>query len=93
MSPKARLDVEQRRACEHELTRAYLDQLRQGGVSDISFATAWEMYRLQLLGAQVMWTPTYRPPPLMLDMQPIEVTEEMLRRISAAIVDMESLSA
>ncbi|WP_158085895.1 hypothetical protein [Mycobacterium arosiense] len=47
----------------------------------------------QLLGALVMWTPTYRPPPLMPDMQSAEVTEAMLRRIGTAIVDLESQSA
>jgi hypothetical protein len=59
----------------------------------MEFTAAWHMYRRQLLGALVMWTPTYRPPPLMPDMQPTEVTEEMLRRISTAIVDLDSLSA
>jgi thiamine kinase-like enzyme len=87
------LDIEQRRTWESELIEAYLDQLREGGVTDIGFAATWEMYRRQLLGALVMWTPTYRPPPLMPDMQPTEVTEEMLRRICTAIADHESLSA
>jgi thiamine kinase-like enzyme len=87
------LDVEQRRTCERELVEIYLDQLRDGGAPPMEFAAAWQMYRRQLLGALVMWTPTYRPPPLMPDMQPTHVTEEMLRRIGTAIVDLDSLSA
>jgi aminoglycoside phosphotransferase (APT) family kinase protein len=87
------LDVEQRRAWEVRLLETYLEQLREGGAPPTSFAAAWEMYRLQLLGALTMWTPTYRPPPFMPEMQPTEVTEEMLRRISTAIVDLDSLSA
>jgi len=87
------LDVEQRRTCDRELIEIYLDRLREGGAPPMEFTAAWHMYRRQLLGALVMWTPTYRPPPLMPDMQPTEVTEEMLRRISTAIVDLDSLSA
>jgi len=87
------LEIEQRRSWEQYLIRAYLDQLHQNGFTRIDFAYAWQLYRHQLLGALVMWTPTYRPPPLMPDVQPVAVTEEMLRRIGTAIVDLESLSA
>jgi aminoglycoside phosphotransferase (APT) family kinase protein len=87
------LDVEQRRGRDRELVECYLDGLRQGGAPPVTFAEAWQLYRRQLLGALVMWTPTYRPPPFLPDMQPVEVTEEMLRRIGTAIVDLDSLSA
>ena len=87
------LDVEQRRTTDRELVEGYLDGLRQGGAPPVEFAEAWQLYRRQLLGALVMWTPTYRPPPFLPDMQPVEVTEEMLRRIGTAIVDLDALSA
>ncbi|WP_368834418.1 aminoglycoside phosphotransferase family protein [Mycobacterium intracellulare] len=88
------LNVGQRRAWERDLIETYLNQLQEeGGAANVDFDTAWQLYRRQVLGALVMWTPTYRPPPMMPDMQPTEVTEEMLRRISSAVDDLQSLSA
>ncbi|MGE2713035.1 aminoglycoside phosphotransferase family protein [Mycolicibacterium litorale] len=86
------LGVDQRRAWERDLIRIYLDLLGRSA-EPVRFEDAWRMYRLQLLGALMMWTPTYRPPPLMPEMQPVEVSEEMLRRMGAAIVDLDALSA
>lgn len=87
------LEVEQRRAWERDLIQAYLDELHEAGGPRTGFAEAWNLYRRQLPAALMMWTPTYRPPPFMPDMQPTEVTEAMLTRICTAIVDLEALSA
>jgi len=87
------LEPEQRRAWERDLIQLYLDQLRERGMEDVAFETAWSAYRLQILAALLMWTPTYRPPALLPDMQPTEVIEEMLRRITTAVVDLDSLAA
>ena len=75
------LDVDQRRAWEVELIHICLEQLQESGCTPMSFDEAWKTYRLQLLGALVTWTPTYRPPPFMPEMQPAEVTRRCDRRL------------
>jgi hypothetical protein len=92
-APASVLDVEQRRAWERDLINTYVDLLGQSGGTTVKFEVAWRLYRVQLLGALMMWTPTYRPPRLMPEMQPLAVTEEMLRRIGAANVDLDALAA
>lgn len=87
------LDVDQRRAWERELIQLYLERLRELSATPVKFDSAWRAYRLQVLGALLMWTPVYRPPAFLPDMQPVEVVEEMLRRITTAVVDLESLAA
>lgn len=87
------LNVEQRRAWERDLIQTYLDILNQGDSVAVDFGQAWQLYRLQLFGALTMWTPTYHPPPLMPNMQPTTVTQEMLRRIGTAIVDLDAFTA
>jgi aminoglycoside phosphotransferase (APT) family kinase protein len=87
------LEVEQRRAWERELVALYLDESTARGMPATHFDRAWQLYRSQMLGALVMWTPTYRPPVWLPRMQPTQITEEMLRRITAAVVDLDSLTA
>jgi hypothetical protein len=48
------LPVEDRRAHEHELIRAYHDALLEHGVSSFSFDTCWEEYRRQVFHNLVM---------------------------------------
>ena len=86
------LEPEQRRAWERDLIQLYLDQSCERGMENVDFDTAWGGYRLQALAALLMWTPTYRPPALLPDMQPVEVIEAMLRRIMTAVADLESLA-
>lgn len=82
------LTVEDRRAWEDDLLALYaetagadLDELR-------------ELFRLQLWGALGFWAPTYSPPRLMPDdMQPREISGEMLRRISTACADHDAFAA
>jgi hypothetical protein len=82
------LDVEQRRAWEHEILTRYLAALTDAGGPLVPFDEAWEQYRKQLPGALLMWTPTLRHPPTMPDMQPKEVSLEMIRRITTAVDDL-----
>lgn len=85
------LTVDQRRLWEHSLIKRYLDRLRERGATAPSFERCFDLYRLQVLGALMMWTPTYRPPRFMPAMQPQEISEEMIRRITTAIADLDSL--
>jgi aminoglycoside phosphotransferase (APT) family kinase protein len=87
------LEVNQRRAWERELVTRYLDESTARGMPATQFDRAWQLYRSQMLGALVMWTATYRPPVWFPQMQPTDITEEMLRRITTAVIDLDSLTA
>jgi hypothetical protein len=83
------LRVEDRRAWERDLLARYLD--RSGAPE--SFDEAWLRYRQQMLGALLKWSPTLHRPPGFPEMQPAVLAEELLRRITAAIIDLEVLHA
>ena len=85
------LQVEDRRAWERDLLERYLDRMRERCRFTISSADAWDRYRAHTFAALFMWTPTLCHPPTMPDMQPREMALEMIRRITAAISDLESL--
>jgi aminoglycoside phosphotransferase (APT) family kinase protein len=85
------LPVDDRRAWERELVALYVERLRSLGADPGSRDDTWDRYRQQIVGALLMWTPTHSPPPLLPDMQPREVSREMIRRISTAILDHEVL--
>lgn len=87
------LDTEQRRAWERELLERYCERLRELGAAAISFDDElWPNYRQQVLGAFALWTPTYRPPAFApKNMQPPELSLEMIRRFATAIDDLDSL--
>ena len=85
------LEVEDRRAWERDLLERYLGRMAERCRMTTSFADAWERYRAHTFAALFMWTPTLCHPPTMPDMQPREMAMEMIRRITAAISDLESL--
>lgn len=87
----ALLDVAQRRAWEHDVLEHYLVRLRKHGGPVIAFDDAWTLYRRQLPLALLMWTPTLCHPPTMPDMQPPDVSLEMILRITTAIEDLGGL--
>jgi hypothetical protein len=88
------LSVEDRRAWERELVAAYVDALGAAGGPDVSAGEAWDAYRRQLWGALAYWAPTYSPPRMMpSDMQPREVSGELVRRISTACADLDAFAA
>jgi len=88
------LAIDDRRAWERELVGAYTDALAAAGGPRCSADDAWTTYRQQLWGALAFWAPTYSPPRLMpSDMQPREISGEMLRRISTACADLDALGA
>lgn len=87
------LTVENRRAWESDLLRLYLDQLHAAGGPKVAFDDAWLNYRQQLMTALTWWTITLRPTDDLPDMQPRDITLEMIGRISAAVDDVGTLDA
>jgi aminoglycoside phosphotransferase (APT) family kinase protein len=88
------LTVDDRRAWEHDLVVEYVDRLASRAQTTVVLADAWMGYRSQLWGALAFWAPTYSPPRLLpSDMQPREISGEMLHRISTACADHDSFAA
>lgn len=87
------LAIPDRRAWEKDLLGRYLQRLHAEGGPQISFDDAWTRYRQQMFGALMMWTPTLCHSPTMPDMQPEEISLEMIRRISTAISDLAALDS
>lgn len=88
------LQIEDRRLWERELLRRYLEQLGAHGVANPpSFNEAWRLYRQQLLAGLSYWTITLTPAPNMPDMQPRKTTIEIIKRISHAVDDLETLDS
>lgn len=89
----ATLTVENRRAWEKDLLIHYLDRVEAESGVRIPFDEAWRLYRQQMPAALLMWTVTLCHSPLMPDMQPREVSMEMIKRMTTAICDLDSLDA
>ncbi len=87
----AALTVDDRRSWERELLALYLDRMHAAGGERLGFDEAWLRYRQQTFQGLVMWTPTLCHSPLLPDMQPEAVAVEMIKRITAAIDDLDSL--
>jgi thiamine kinase-like enzyme len=85
------LETEPRRAWETQLLRRYLARLRDEFGVAISEEAAERAYRQQIFLALLMWTPTLCPPPTLPEMQPEATSLEMIRRIAAAIDDLDAL--
>lgn len=87
------LTPENRRAWERDLLALYLDAMREAGGPAVAFDDAWRIYRQQLFSALAFWTVTLTPPPVMPDMQPVDVTLAFIGRFAAAIDDLDALEA
>ncbi len=87
------LTIENRRAWFDDLLRLYVEKMREYGVPGISFDEALLNCRQQIFTALAFWTITYRPAPGMPDMQPVPTTREFLRRIGAAVVELDALAS
>ena len=85
------LTVQQRRGWERELLSRYLQQMRELCGLATPIHVAFEQYRRQLFAALLMWTPTLCHPPTMPDMQPPEMSREMIHRMTTAIDDLDAL--
>jgi len=87
------LEIADRRAWESDLLERYLERMQEFAGVRIDRHIAWTRYRQQTFAALLMWTPTLRHPPTMPDMQPEPMSLEMIRRITAAISDLESFDS
>lgn len=85
------LEVEDRRAFEHELLDFYLDRLAACGGPAIERADAWAAYRRATLYPYFAWVYTIGRSRLQPRFQPDVVSLTMIGRISAAIEDLDSL--
>ncbi|WP_068071736.1 phosphotransferase [Novosphingobium lentum] len=87
------LTVEHRRAWERELLAFYLDELAASGGPKVALDDALLDYRQQLMTALTWWTITLAPTDDIPDMQPRDITLEMVRRIGTACDDWDSLDS
>jgi len=88
------LPTEDRRAWEHDLVALYAEEVARRGGHAAAADDWFSEYRRQVWGALAFWAPTYSPPRMMpSDMQPREISGEMLRRIGAACVDLDAFAA
>ncbi len=85
------LTVENRRAWERDLLALYLERVRAAGGPALAFDEAFLLYRQQLFQGLLMWTPTLCHSPLLPNMQPEEVSLEMIQRTATAIDDLDAL--
>jgi hypothetical protein len=89
------LTVENRRLWEHDLLRFYLDRLQAAGGLAPAFDEAWLKYRQNALYGYFCWLSTIpgsakgNTP----DMQPRQVSLDIIHRSANAIRDLESLQA
>lgn len=87
------LSTEDRRAWEKDLLALYLEEMARAGGPLVSFDEAWTHYRQQLVTALVWWTMTLTPGDDLPDMQPRDITLEMIRRLSVAADDCGTFDA
>lgn len=87
------LSTEDRRAWEQDLLRLYLEEMAREGGPHVGFDEAWLHYRQQLVTALVWWTLTLTPGDDLPDMQPRDITLEMVRRLAVASDDCDSFDA
>jgi hypothetical protein len=87
------ISIEDRRAWERDLLTRYLERMRESCGMSTSFEEAWDLYRQQVLLALMMWTPTLVHTRTTPDMQPEEMSLEMIKRMTAAMSDLRSLDS
>ncbi|MBV8773813.1 MAG: DUF1679 domain-containing protein, partial [Deltaproteobacteria bacterium] len=87
------LSIEDRRAWERELLQRYLERMAEKSVLSVSFDEAWDLYRQQLPLALLMWTPTLVHTRTTPDMQPEQMSLEMIKRITVAMSDVQTLAS
>jgi hypothetical protein len=87
------LSVENRQNWERDMVARYAEKLSMKTGKAFSFEEAFSAYRRQLPAALLMWTTTLCPPPIMPDMQPLEMSREMVKRLAYAIADNDAVVA
>lgn len=86
-------EPEDRRAWDRELLTAYLDELKHVAGRAPSFDEAWLAYRQQSMFAYAAWAFTIGRAAYQPKMQSVETCLTLLRRITTAIDDNDSLGA
>jgi aminoglycoside phosphotransferase (APT) family kinase protein len=87
------LSTEDRRAWEKDLLALYLEEMAREGGPRVQFDEAWLHYRQQLVTALVWWTLTLTPGDDLPDMQPRDITLEMIRRLAVSADDCNAFGA
>ena len=87
------LAIDDRRKWEKDLLRIYLEKMAELGAPKIQFDDAWLAIRQQLPTALAYWTITLRPAPGMPPMQPESISYEFIKRLTAAMDDLDSLDS
>ncbi len=85
------LTPEQRREWERGLVNRYVDNLKEAGIEPPT--DAFLEYRQQMPHAAFMWLATLGRHALQDELQPIDVVTELVRRITIAFDDLETLDA
>lgn len=87
------LTIEDRRSWLEDLVRFYVERMNEHGINMPGENEIWLNLRQQSLSALAFWTNTLRPPKGMPDMQPLDITEEFLRRIYSFMEDYDALDS
>jgi hypothetical protein len=87
------LTLENRREWDRDLVAYYVEQLHSAGGPRVDFDTAWRLYRQNLFNALAWWTGTLGQPPEAPNMQPPASSREFIRRMTAAIDDLDALDS
>ncbi|WP_069166095.1 aminoglycoside phosphotransferase family protein [Nocardia altamirensis] len=86
-------EPEDRRTWDRALLESYLDELGRAGGVVPSFADAWLAYRQQSMFAYAAWAFTIGRAAYQPEMQPVETCLTLMRRITTALEDLDSLGA
>jgi Phosphotransferase enzyme family len=89
---QAALTVEDRRAWESELVLRYVERLAEAGGPSISYANAWLDYRTHPYHGLVFWLYTLGRNRLQPKMQPDDFSREIIKRMTRATVDHDTLA-
>ena len=87
------LAIEDRRAWFDDLLNLYLAKMVEYGAPKINRDDALLNIRQQLMTTLAFWTITLRPAPNMPPMQPESISYALIKRITAAMDDMDALDA
>jgi aminoglycoside phosphotransferase (APT) family kinase protein len=89
---QAAIPVEDRRAWEEDLIRRYVERLEAAGGPALPFEDAWSDYRTHAYHGLVFWLYTIGRSRLQPEMQPDAFSREIIKRISQATIDHDTLT-
>ena len=89
----ASLTPDDRRKWERELLARYIGRFAEKTGVTPDFDLSFLRYRQQIVHALAMWTITLCHSPLLPDMQPEDMTLEMVRRLAIAVDDLDAIGS